>query len=445
MRLGFRSLVQPIAVLATMALLCTIIGTTRVAAAVYWGSSVDGVGAASLDGSEPQWNYFYWPYRAESGGAPCGVAVNSEYLYWAGYGGIGQRKLDGEGIYPVTIVPHLDGPCGLTVDGGHIYWGSRGGHPPPGPQAGSIGRANLDGSEATNTFVTGLDRPCDVTVGGDHVFWVEWGSHPGWGGIGRAGLDGSFPQRPFIPFSTLNPSCSLTASGGYLYWGQDEAIARANLEGGEVNDAFIPSTGFVDGIAIQAGHIYWDARWPGGTSSIGRANLDGSETNPTWIPSSDPELGGIALDARPAPSYLTLPSRPINLVPNVEYNLRSGAALLGVYVPPHGPLSAPSPPQGQLKVVSQGLSWKVFGSTVSHSAHGGSYLWQVRIRSGGGVVGRRIRTQLRHRGWARVTVRLSYTQERVYPVEATRKLILRRYSSASAGWVKHPGPPKIGS
>lgn len=443
--LGVRCWVGPISVLAMLVFLCIAVGTTRATAAVYWGSSVDGVGAANLDGSGPQWSYFYWPFSSESSGPARDVAVNSKYLYWTGYEGIGRRKLDGDGVYPATIVPHLKWPGGLAMDESHIYWTNPGGDPFLGQQAGSLGRANLDGSEATNTFVTGLESPCDVTVGGDYVFWVEHRFPSGWDGIGRASLDGSSPQRPLIPLSTLNRSCGLAASGDFLYWGQDDAIARANLDGGEVNEAFIPNTGFADGIAIHAGHIYWNAQWPGGTSSIGRANLDGSEANPTWITSSESGLRGIALDARPTPPYLTLPSRPIRIVPSVEYNLRSGAALLGVFVPPPGSPSVSSPPQGKLKVVSRGLNWKVFGSTVPHPADGGAYLWQVRIRSGHGVIGRRIRTQIRHRGWARVKVRLSYTQERVYPVEATRKLILRRYRGASAGWVKHPHPPKTDS
>jgi hypothetical protein len=434
-----------ISVLATLLFLFMTAGTTRVSAAVYWGSSIDGVGAANLDGSAPQWNYFYWPFGSESQGPACDVAVNSEHLYWAAPWGIGRRKLDGEGIYPATVLPHLKGVCGLEVDGNHIYWANPGGDPFLGQQAGSLGRANLNGSEATSTFVTGLKSPCDVTVGGDYVFWVEHGFPTGWDGIGRANLDGSSPQRPLIPLSTQNVSCGLAVSDDHLYWGQDDGIARANLDGSEVNEAFIPNTGFVDGIAIHAGHVYWNTQWPGGTSSIGRANLDGSEANANWISSTESGLGGIAVDARPTPPQLTLPSRRIRIVPSVGYNLRSGAALLSVFVPPHGPLAAPSPPQGQLKVVSRGLSWKVFGSTVPHPADGGAYLWQVRIRSGRGEVARRIRTQLRNRGWARVKVRLSYTQERVYPVEATRKLVLRRYRGARAGWVKHPHPLKTGT
>ena len=224
--------------------------------------------------------------------------------------------------------------------------------------------------------------------------------------------------------SANHGGCGLAASDGYLYWSQDGAIARANLQGGEVEDAFIPEAGGLDGIAVQAGPHLWAASRPGGSSSIGRANLDGSGADPAWIPSGELELGGVAVDERPAPPSLALPSRPIRLVSNVQYNLRSGAVLLGVYVPPQGPLPSPSPPQGQLAVTSPGLSWKVFTSTALLPSQGGSSLWQVRICSGSGAVGRGIRAQLRRRGWARVTVRLSYTQERVYPVEVTRKLIL---------------------
>ena len=406
------------------------------------GLSRDGVGAVDMDGSSPQGDYFYWPYAAESGGASCGVAVNSEYLYWAGRGGIGRRRFDGNGIYPATVVPHLDGPCGLALDGDHIYWGNLGGYAPLGPRLGSLGRANLDGSDATNTFITGLERPCGMTVDGGYVFWFEHGPVSEPAGIGRANLDGSAPERSFIPFPMWNPSCGIAASGPYLYWGQGKAIARSDLDGGGINDAFISNIGVVDGLAVQGGRIYWAAEWPDGTSSIGRANLDGGEANPTWIPISERELGGIAIDERPASPPLTLPSRPIEIFPAAEYNLRSGAALLRVYMPPSGPLAAPSPPQGQMVVTSRGLSWRVFASTAPHAAHGSSYLWWVRVRPGRGRAGRRIRTQLRHRGWARVKVHLSYTQKRVYPVNATRRLILRRYRGASAGWVRHPSPPR---
>jgi len=436
-----RGWVQLVSLIAAVALLFPAFGgSTRAAAAVYWGSS-SGLGAANLDGSDPQWNYFYWPYANESQGPACGVAVNSEYLYWASPEGIARRKLEGEGIYPGTVVPHLHGPCGVALDQSHLYWANLALPANAAPRTGSIGRANLDGSEAT-TLVTGLEHPCAVALGGDHLFWFERRpSGQDFGGVGRAGLDGSSPQRLFVPFHNVNPGCGLAASGGYLYWEQDEAIARANLQGGEVEETFIPKAGLVDGIAVQSGYIYWVTRGPLGNASIGRARLDGSEADPTWITSGELEFGGIAVDDRPTAPYLILPSRSIRFAQNVEYNLRSGALLLGVYVPPQGPPGSPSPPQGRLEVRSPWLSWKISAGTSSLAAEGGSYLWQVRIRSGRGQVGRRIRLQLRRRGWAPVKVTLVYETERVYPVEATRKLILRRYPGARGGWVKHPGPP----
>jgi hypothetical protein len=426
-RLAFPS--RPLLLIAAAAVIaCGLSVAPRAGAAVYWGSSHNGVGAANLDGTEPQWDYFAWPYPDESDGRACGVAVSSEHLYWAGFRGIGRRRLEGEGVYPATIVPGLQQPCGLTIDQSHLYWGNPSSGP-LGSRSGSLGRANLDGSQADRAFVTGLERPCDVTVGGGHVFWIERY------GVGRANLDGSSPERPFIALPAVYGGCGLTASEGHLYWGQGGAIARANLEGGEIDHAFIPASGAAEGIAVQGGRVYWAGRSDDGTAAIGRANLDGTEADPAWIPSGEPNLLGVAVDARPTPPYLVLPSRSLRFRTNIRYNLRSGAVLVGVYVPG----------QGQLTVTSRGLSWKVFRSTEPLPGQGNGYLWWIRIRSGKGAVGRRIRSRLRRRGWARVRMRIAYTQDRVYPVAASRRLTLRRYRHARSGWVQHPRPPRRGS
>jgi hypothetical protein len=428
-----------IAALAVMATLIALVGSRCADAAVYWGSSVDGVGAANLDGSNPIWDYMYSPGVSEMQGPACGVVIGTEYLYWAAPGSIVRRKLEGEGFYPAAIVPHLDSPCGLTADGSHLYWTYSGGHPPTVAGAGSIGRANFDGSEVTTNFITGLERPCGIAVEGGHVFWVGRGPLFG-SGIGRANLDGSGAQSTFIPAAAAVLGCGIAASGGHLYWGQGNAIARANLEGGELDPNFIPGTGLVEAIAIGAGHIYWASETQG---SMGRANLDGSEANSAWLPTGERELDGIAVDEGSTPPFLTLPSRSIEPDTKVEYNVRSGAVRFGVYVPPEGPLARPSPPQGELRVTSPGLSWAVLPGSVASATHGGAYDWQVRVRSGSGAVGRRIRTQLRLRGEARATVQLSYSAPRAYPVEGTMTLTLRRYPGAAAVWTNHPHLPKI--
>lgn len=403
-----------------MALVCVLAAVAPAAAraAVYWGSPQNGVGAANLDGSSPVWDYLYWPFVDESDGPACGVAVNSTHIYWAGGRGIGRRALEGENVYPATIVGHIGRPCGLTVDAASLYWGS--------PSTGSLGRANLDGSLANQFFVSGLDRPCDVAVGAGHIFWMEKE------GIGRANLDGSAPEREFVPVPFWKGGCGIAVSDRYLYWGQAGTIRRLDLEGEATPETLVSGVGAVEGITLDGSYIYWSNWGEDNVASVGRARLDGSDANPRWIVSPQRQLLGVAVDGRPQPPLLLLPSRPVTFDRNAEFNLRSGAARIYTYVPE----------QGDLRVTSPGLSWQVFRSAVLRPVRAG-YQWALRFRAGKGKVGKRIRKQLRKRGWAAVTLRVEYTQPRVYPTSASRRFILRRYPGAKARWVKHPRPPKL--
>ena len=402
--------------LVFLLLCCAIAAPAR--GAVYWGSSHNGVGAANLDGSGAIWDYLYWPFVDESDGPACGVAVDSTHLYWAGWRGIGRRALEGENVYPATIVGHIGRPCGLTVDGGHLYWGS--------PETGSLGRANLDGSQPNPSFVSGLDRPCDVAVGAGSVFWMEKE------GIGRANLDGTEPERSFVPLPAFHDGCGLAVDGRYLYWGGLGTIYRLDLEGEGPPQPLVTGVGGVEGIALDGAHLYWSNRGEGAVGSIGRAGRDGSDADPRWIVSPEDNLLGVAVDARPSPPPLLLPSRPVLFARNAEYNLRSGAVRIGTYVPG----------QGELRVTSPGLAWSVVRSDVPRAAWANAYLWQVRFRPGSGKVGKRLRGQLREQGWATVVLRLEYTQDRIYPVAAKRRFVLRRYPGAASAWVKHPHPPR---
>jgi virginiamycin B lyase len=426
----------------TLLLALLALGAARADAAVYWGSE-DGLGAANLDGSAPQPNYFYFPFAAEMQGPACGVALAAGSVYWAAPAAIVRRQFEGENLYPAAVVPHLSGVCGLATDGSHLFWGTYG-HPPSAPGQGSIGRANLDGSEANGAFIAGLERPCGLATDGGHLYWIERGYFAGSGtSIGRANLDGSAAEPGFLGLGAGVTGCGIAASGGYLYWAERDSIARLDLALGEPEPEFIPNLGTVEGIAVQGGQIYWVSDHSGsGTSDVGRADLDGSGVEPAWIPVAERELGGVAVDQQPTPPALTLPARGIVPAPKLEFNVRSGAALLGVYVPPTGPLKFPAAPQGSLAVTSPGLSWTVLPVGGPYDLHAGDYLWNVRIRSGSGKVGKRIRTQLRERGWAQVNVHLAYTAPRSYPVESTLKVTLRRYPGAAGGWTKHPRKPK---
>lgn len=380
-------------------------------AAVYWGvfdgsfkSASATVGAANLDGGGVNRTYLKGLEAPGSTGAACGVSVSDSYLYWAGAEGIGRVNLDGAAT-PATIVPNLHRPCGLTVDESHVYWGNS--------SEGSLGRANLDGTEASSSFITGLDRPCDIAVGAGHVYWMQTQ------GIGRANLDGSNPEPDFLPLG-VHRGCGIAIRGQYLYWGQYEAIARANLDGTERDPTFIADTGGVEGIATDAGHIYWVDMAPGGAAGIGRAELDGGEPERAWIP-PDPNgfvgggqsnVLGVAVDARPSPPPLLL-SASLSFG-RVTHFPRSGRASVEVWVPRWGDLQVSAP----------GLACRVIAGSVSDPSGSGPLRWRVRVRPLNGPVGKRIRAKLKRKGAVTVTLTASFNAQRTPPATATKSLRL---------------------
>ena len=73
----------------------------------------------------------------------------------------------------------------------YVYWT----HPASstnGTPAG-IGRANLDGTDVGQDFITVANGTCGVAVDGAHIYWFAGGS------IARANLDGTGVDQDFIP------------------------------------------------------------------------------------------------------------------------------------------------------------------------------------------------------------------------------------------------------
>jgi sugar lactone lactonase YvrE len=209
------------------------------------------------------------------------VAQANAYVYWAdnsfGAGSVGRANLDGSNASGAFIGTNTDNPDGVAVDGSHVYWAVEGGADSP-----AIGRANIDGSSPTQRlFVTG-GLPSGVALDGSHIYWINtYESGPIGHSIGRANLDGSGVEDNFI--TNVGTPDGLAVSGSYIYWGDGTSIARANLDGSNPNLSFITGASGVDGVAVDSRFIYWTNVIGGSNDSIGRANIDGSSPSQSFI------------------------------------------------------------------------------------------------------------------------------------------------------------------
>lgn len=255
---------------------------------VYWANTGSTIGRANLDGSGANSNFL-------ASGQACGVAVDRSHIYWTGNangktgeGTIGRANLDGSAPEP-NFITGASNPCGLAVDGAHIYWSDT-------VPAGGVGRANLDGTGVNQTFVATNGYACGVAVDGANLYWANRDA----GTIGRANLDGNpaSVNQSFITGGT--DICGVTVDGAHVYWAdrESDSIGRADLNGNaaSVNPKFISGASNPCGLAVDSSHIYWANSF---TSAIGSANLDGSGVNQSLIAANIPCW--VATDLPPLP------------------------------------------------------------------------------------------------------------------------------------------------
>lgn len=199
------------------------------------------------------------------------------YVYWTNRSGgagttIGRANLDGTGA-DQTFIGGASGPVGVAVDAAHIYWANAfGAHS-------TIGRANLNGTEATQSFITGAADPCGVALNSEYIYW---GNHES-GTIGRAKLDGEDPEENFI--SGANHPCGVAVDGSYVYWANERGttIGRAKLDGEEPDETFIGGAQEPAGVTVNGSFVYWGNNQ---SNTIGRALLNGNEANNSFITGS---------------------------------------------------------------------------------------------------------------------------------------------------------------
>jgi hypothetical protein len=250
---------------------------------IYWANG--SIGRADRDGSNPDGAFI----PISSTGGATGVAVDAQHIYWTNSASIGRANLDGSNPNPTFIVLPGGGiappqAVGIAVDAQHIYWAD--------PDFPAIGRANLDGTNVEPSYIP-LSEPAlpyGVAVDANHIYWADQCRVANLtqcvsSAIGRANLDGTSPNRDFIPSLGGLGVTGIAVDAQHVFWGNTDyngglftgEIGRANLDGSSPNPTLITRDigGAVVGVAVDTNYVYW-----GNPVGIGRASLDGS--NPDW-------------------------------------------------------------------------------------------------------------------------------------------------------------------
>jgi hypothetical protein len=208
------------------------------------------------------------------------------FIYWANTDGysIGRANVDGSGATDAFLSFGYQIPCGVAVSGNYIYWSE-----PDNISAASIARAPVDGSgKPDDGFIIGASSSCGLAVYGHHLYWANGGVD---GSIGRASLSGPTDvQENFVPSEQasgghdLDHACGIAVDATGIYWSDrfGNGIGHANLDGtGE--RTLIPNADSSCGVALAGGYLYWTDNPLVGASTIGRALETGAQPDKTFI------------------------------------------------------------------------------------------------------------------------------------------------------------------
>lgn len=200
-------------------------------------------------------------------------------IYWANYGAnatgttIGRANLDGSNVNQ-SFITGAAGPVGIAIDGTHIYWSNSDG---PNNTGTRIGRANLNGTGVNQSFISSTAGAHGIALTSTHIYWANRGVDGTGSTIGRANIDGSGVNNNFI--TGASGPHGIATDGTYIYWANynNGTIGRANLDGTGVNQSFITGESSPAGITVASGHLYWANA---GSNAIGRADLSGCSGSP---------------------------------------------------------------------------------------------------------------------------------------------------------------------
>jgi hypothetical protein len=296
---------------------------------IYWTNfGANQIGRASLDLNEFQQDFIPLPWIDNLQTGSCGIAVNEKYIYWTNrnLGSIGQADLLGK-IINLYLIPGCFQPNGLAIDDNYIFWTNGG----PGLMN-SIGRANLDGSDADQNFIhlDPFSNPYGIAIAGNVLYWTlaRGEENPSYGqcSIARAELT---PTGPAVNlwwiniFSLAGPWVSthgITITDTQIFWtnglvggGLTGAIYQANLDKPSEAALWLGVDRGPVGILTRGDYVYWAST----NGNIGRTDLNKVEIIPCWIQSTS-HIGGIALTPQSVKYTFEGFFSPIDNIPTVN-------------------------------------------------------------------------------------------------------------------------------
>jgi hypothetical protein len=124
---------------------------------LYWlNTSGDlRIGRAPLSGASPDPNF------VTVTNAGCGVAADSSFIYWDANDSIGRVPVGG-GVSDANFIPAsaAGAPCGVAINSQYVFWGNLTNLTGPN----FVGRANINGTAPSPQLVAGASKPCGLAA-----------------------------------------------------------------------------------------------------------------------------------------------------------------------------------------------------------------------------------------------------------------------------------------
>jgi LVIVD repeat len=258
---------------------------------LYWANLAGEGGAGSIGHAKLDRTHVD-ESSIKSFDVPCGVAADDKHVYWADASDTivnrAKRKRHAKPHY--GFLTKASSPCGVAVTDKNVFATNQG--DPVGVVHGPIGGGKFS-RFASELFDSTSD--CGVAVNAKDVFWVtnyEDGGHGyileraplGHPGIGETVIT--------VPHYT---ACGVAVAGKFAYVANEEngAIDRVSIRAQQpAVKQLVIDLGAPCGVAVSGNHIYWgDAE----SNSIGRADLDGGNVKEQFIPGASEPCGVAAV------------------------------------------------------------------------------------------------------------------------------------------------------